>query len=231
MSVRMMMPGVGGGSFSPDDIASLEHWFDPSDLATVTVDGSNNLTAITDKSGNGNPATVTAIEHGTSKGTINGIPAMATHGGACQLSAPISNMATDVTLFAVLSAHTDTGQLFDVRNTGDENPLHDDAATGGRAGRRRNDAGTILSTAAASFTFNTPHLLSYRSDGSTIEVWRDGVSVGSAVVSGSLTGLNIVYWLKVANGAYGDLLAYSSALSTSDRQAVENYLSTKWGTP
>lgn len=58
-AVRFVLPvagepgGNGGGeAWSPADLTSLTHWYDPSDATTVTLDGSA-VDQLADKSGNG----------------------------------------------------------------------------------------------------------------------------------------------------------------------------------
>lgn len=72
---------------------------------------------------------------------------------------------------------------------------------------------------------------SYRVDGSGSEAWVDGVSSGTNANNPAVTDLS----LSVADtdggafGHVGEVLVFDAALGVADRQAVEDYLSDKWG--
>ena len=67
-----------GGSFSPTDIPGLALWLDASDAATITLDGSNNVSQWNDKSGNARHVTqATVMNRPTpSTATLNGLTAI-----------------------------------------------------------------------------------------------------------------------------------------------------------
>ena len=98
-------------------------------------------------------------------------------------------------------------------------------------------------TAARQATFMFDRTLA--ADGKIARYWRDGtestmvpsatnsgVTVGSSTATTTLNigsrngGAAVPY-----QGSLGDLLIYDSALSATNRQAVEAYLKAKWGTP
>ena len=73
-------------------------------------------------------------------------------------------------------------------------------------------------------------------NGTNIHIWRNGTlkdttgatllsSIGNMNVIGAYDISNVEFW----DGDVAEILVYNSALSTTDRQNVENYLKTKYG--
>jgi hypothetical protein len=70
MSPRLLRPLATG--FNPKSIAGLITWIDFADTAAVTLDGSNKISAVTDKSGSGYNGTQTTSGNRLGVSTLNG---------------------------------------------------------------------------------------------------------------------------------------------------------------
>lgn len=80
------------------------------------------------------------------------------------------------------------------------------------------------------------HSLSIRYDGATWEVWRDGLLASSTPegVTGPLTLGRLGSWFSGQFGLIGEIaevMVYDVALSPAEREAVEDYLRTKYALP
>ena len=233
---------VNAGGFVPTDIAGCMLWLDPSDATTVTSNATNLLTW-NDKSAAGNDCVIASTSNlVTGSRTINGLNVMDlwNTSGSGSIYAPISGITTDLTVFIVHQRDGDDGQLFDFRSSANDRPLHDDGATGGFNARRRNDTNTLRTGAAASQN-TAARVYGYRGTSSDIKGFANGVEFTSQAVSGTLTGLDrfaiggnghdLGSGSGRINGAVGEIIVYDTALSVSDRESVDSYLRTKWGTP
>lgn len=111
------------------------------------------------------------------------------------------------------------------------------------------DAAVVLNTASAAITLGTAFVYTVVADPSngTASARSTGrVNGGSAINNNTATGTpsasNAAGGLTLGgrrnndtgtrlNGAIAEFIIYSSALGTTDREAVESYLRSKWGTP
>lgn len=93
--------------------------------------------------------------------------------------------------------------------------------------------GTTLVQAGATDT--NWHVFSAVYNGASSQCWKDGTSIitgnpGTAALTSFRLGVASTaasFW----NGDIGEFLIYSGSLSTTNRQAVEAALKSKWGTP
>lgn len=213
-------------SFDPLSL-SPKGWWDASDSATVTLSGSN-VTAWADKSGNGYtltpgsaPTLVTADQNGRDVISFNGTSNYLTNAAGL--------FGNSRTCFVVCKRVSGTG--------------YQGIAQSAHYGLIVNITNSVLRCWADNDALNsTTTLTSWRvctqrfknTATRTHETWVDGADLhtgapGSAESSESLVvgGINFGGGvLKVA-----EILWYWSVLSDVDRQAVESYLRTKWGTP
>lgn len=70
--------------------------------------------------------------------------------------------------------------------------------------------------------------MSYYVDGTA---QASNVSNASAINSFGIGATNLSYTTEGAYSWVCEIIVYNSALSTTDRQSVENYIKSKWGTP
>lgn len=216
--------------FSPSSIAGLVLWLDAADASTITVDGSNNVSEWRDKSGNArHAAQSTALNRPsyTSGGQVNGINAPTFNGTSHHLLTPSVTQAQPTTVFVALRPTSNTLYRGVFDGTTARNAIY------GLNGTLNIFAGTEL-VGTTALTLNSAAQLTavFNGSSSSLRVNRSAQSSGNSGAN-SLSG-NIyigrssnTYW----EGQIAEVVAYSAVLSASDRDAVETYLASKWGTP
>ena len=252
----MIIPGVLAASgqrppppFAPPNIAGLTFWLDASDVTTVFTDASDRVTQWSDKSGNGLNATQSnptrAFVYGQNQ--FNGLPALVSPNpsgwaGSIQLpNHPITG-STDRTAFVVIESRSEGGINQDYLNLGGgffsgngEWRLRSSQVGGGDT-RQLFEINVSDNRFASNFIWpvGTKAILGCRLEGTTVgdhTLYVDGVSeqaVGSRSVNtnpnneASIGGGSL-------RGLIAEVIAYTGALSTIDRQTVEGYLAHKWG--
>lgn len=103
------------------------------------------------------------------------------------------------------------------------------------AGTARLHGGTALTTPTG-WTANAWVVISWVLNGGSSEVYMNGaLSVSGAAGANVMAGLTLASNSGLSGGSsgtdYGEVLLYSGALSTTNRQSVENYLLAKWMAP
>lgn len=229
--------------FSPDDIPGLSLWLDATDSTTVTRTGSN-VTAWEDKSGLQNRAVSRGGSPVYTSSGINGRPAV-TFSNAPSMTGNLSITGTTVTGFLVVQgSQSGSGR-------GDQRILSCAASgqadwnstarflvgiQGGGNIVRYNRANTYIPQ--TTIVIGSPVLLSWLSDGTSNFIWEDGApgDVAASVANGdafSITnyalGNQYTATTETYNGLIGEVLVYTTPLSTAQRQQVEGYLGRKWG--
>lgn len=220
---------VFGRLFSPADIATLHSWFDASVPSSIT---GSPVSQWSDLSGNGNHITQASGSQKPTTGvhTMNGRNVLTFSQAANTLLARGSvTIAQPLTVFAVAKLTTGLANTQILGNlTNPEATLFAfDSGGGGKwslyAGSvQQGSIATTLNAVQVSAVFN----------GASSGLWVDGATstLGGSPGAAGRTDLEI----GDANSWEGDIaevLIYSSALSTPNRQAVEAYLKAKWGTP
>ena len=220
-----------------------ETYFDLADLYGVTH--ATGVSGIYDRSGRGRTCQQTT-------GSVQ--PALVTGpfgrghaiqgGGTKYMFINCSGIGTPLsTAFVIAYVHrwdgggSPAGQLFDVRNSGDGNALIDDKATAGYSARRRNDAGTLVSTASQSFDNGVWRLGTVAYDGSNIYSRKDGGATVSTASSGTTTGFGGLNRIGVlSNGislgtglANSSIAAFIVVNNYTLLTRVEGYLAWRWG--
>ena len=242
-------------SFSPTGIPGLALWLDASDTATITLDGSNNVSQWNDKSGNGKHATqATTLNRPSGTATISGLGAIGFDGTNDCLQVASLALPSSITIFLVYTQTNSTTKLFFMEHSADA-AANDGVFVYGSIPSttiRRSGAATsntpapqtpTQGTAARQTTVMFDRTLA--ADGKIARFWRDGTE-STMVASGTNSGVTVASstattTLNIGSrnggaslpfqGSLGDLLIYDSALSSTNRQAVEAYLKAKWGTP
>jgi hypothetical protein len=221
--------------FVPSDITGLQCWLDASDASTLYDSASGGSLVVAggsvarweDKSGNGNHVTGSSMTRTASGQNSLDVISIA-NAGTRYLGMSVA--ASDWTVFVAYdSAQAGAGYLLDAQ-TG-RLILSHYAGSGDVAvydGAWNEVAPTVLST---------PNLLTFRlqSGGTNAQIFRDGTQIGSNFsYTQTAIGGNVGFFQSkdgypfLAGDAY-EFLIYQGALTTSDQQAVENYLMTKWG--
>ena len=242
-------------AFTPTDIPGLALWLDGSDAATITLDGSNMVEQWNDKSGNGKHATQALILNRPSgTATINGLGAIGFDGTNDCLQVASLALPSSITIFLVYTQTNSTTKLFFMEHSADASSNDGFFVYGSAPSTTIRRSGSSNSntpspqtptqgTAARQTTVMFDRTLA--ADGKIARYWRDGTE-STMTPSGSNSGTTVASstattTLNIGSrnggvavpfqGLLGDVLVYDSALSSTNRQAVEAYLKAKWGTP
>lgn len=227
---------MSSGVFTPLEISGLQLWLDANDTETITLN-SNTVSSWNDKSGNGyHVSQSTATNQPTyTYSALNSKNVVRFDGANDVLTnttdTPVGG-STNRTVFVVfnhnsgiikypfvLGNSTSTGQAFGISQ---------EIAVRVNSGSRK------WSTAVDS----THAIVTIVLDGTSttdLSAWKNGSSL--TVSSTAVQTINTAAGFIIGNGPSGgnlqgdvaEIIVYNSALSTSDRQSVESYLSTKWG--
>jgi len=230
--------------FQPVDIAGCQLWLDSADNTALALSGSN-VTTWYDKSGNGNNGTATGTPVLTAN-SINGRQSIYLADAPYFLGS-VSITTTTLTCFAVATTNLTlpNGRGRDQRLVSLANTTNVDygRTDGTIALFNQQTTGNIITwrvsgpLASNAITTGTPFLAVSQYTGASAFLWYTGAAgtLASSASSGSfgITKYGIgnqanpttEYW----NGYIGEVIIYNSALSTSQRQQVEAYLSWKWG--
>lgn len=242
-------------AFTPTDIPGLALWLDASDASSITLDGSNMVEQWNDKSGNGKHATQALILNRPSgTATINGLGAIGFDGTNDCLQVASLALPSSITVFLVYTQTNSTTKPFLIEHSADTNSNDGFFFYGANPSTTIRRSSSINSntpspqtptqgTAARQATFMFDRTLA--ADGKIARFWRDGTE-STMTPSGTNSGVTVASstattTLNIGSrnngvavpfqGLLGDVLVYDSALSSTNRQAVEAYLKAKWGTP
>lgn len=230
---------------SPDAIAGLQLWLDASDSDTITLNGST-VSQWNDKSGNdyhvsqgtasNQPTYVTAVLNSKNIVRFDGVNDIIFNSSAQPVAGSSSR-----TIFYVFSNNSaingnlnnlDYGLYLGPANSG----LGAVIAISQELGIRVNSGYRIFNQSNED---GSHAIISAVQDGTNISnysMWKNGsalsatstlsreLNIGAGIYIGAHA--NNTNW---HNGDIAEIIVYNSALSTSDRQSVESYLSTKWG--
>ena len=234
----------GGGGFDPTSYGTLALWLDAADVngtGTTPSDGSV-VTTWVNKGGSGSSATKFGDPTLSATG-VNGKPGIFLNGFSMGFRGTVANTGAFSTTLVVATLSNAAGNYSRlVAFGGDTGADFDNGAYGipflrdiispqNVSGFRGN---SVLSTKSTP-TYDTPFYATSTFDGTNNIVYVNGVAGTTAASSGAFAvtkyGVGIQpnsdgdYW----RGYVSEVLIYNSALSTTNRQAVETYLSVKWG--
>ena len=222
--------------FDPRTIAGCALWLDAAD-ASATGGGSTVSTWI-DKSGFGSNATANSAITLT-QNAMGGLPALSFNSSTPQwLLGNTSITSNTLTVFSVFSMQSNSGAAArtvslaatganDYNNNSYVGILRQNGTT---MGPDRNGAWI-----AGSFSYATPVLSASVFDGTNAYLYTNGIQQGSYASTGNFTisayaiaantnTADAHYW----SGYIGEVIVYSNALTTVQRQEVEGYLAWKW---
>jgi hypothetical protein len=233
-------------NFTVKSISGCQLWLDAADSSTVT--GTSTVTAWADKSGNGNNGTATGSPT-LAQNSINGRQAVTAAVGTYFLG-PLAISGPSLTCFAIATTNVTlpnirspradqrlvslaNGANRDYDGTGGVIPLFNWDNTS-MIGAYNNNLGNVNSNTIVT---GTPFMAVSRFDGTTASLWFNGApgsfpsspSTNSFTITkygiGNQANPTIEYW----SGFIGEIILFSTALTTSQRQQVEGYLAWKWG--
>jgi hypothetical protein len=243
------------GGFSPTDISGLDFWA-KADAEVYEDAGGSDAAENGDQVyvwGDNSGLNRDAIRDGTgptyTTGVFNGgtMPSMRFNGTTMALD--INSVSTDyvgadlpISIFVVIDLDGPAANDFIVSftRTTDSDVLFRASATATNWRFQKRDDGAAIKTADAGASDPSPHVVAFISTGIAVSVYVDGALSGSAgldVDVGTITpdrgriGRGGYSGSAYLDGDIGELIIYDSALSTGDRNSVESYLKSRWGTP
>ena len=231
--------------FNPTSIAGTQLWLDAADPSVVIKSGTT-VTAWNDKSGNGN--------NGTASGSpvllansINGSYPSIYFDGASSIAGTTVNSGTTLTAFCILQttdANLNTnGRLLSLSSPGRndydnvQSCIAYDQFNNAQINTNRGNRGTVQvvynvpvgtsALVATIFYGNTSN--TFYGNGSleftsTDPSWNQNFSITTYCIGNAINPNGA--WYK---GRIGEIILYSTALSSQQRQQVEGYLAWKWG--
>ena len=222
---------------------NVELWLDANDSSTITLNGST-VSQWDDKSGNNyhisqatasnQPAYVTSVLNSKNIVRFDGVNDIMSNASA----QPVAGSASR-TIFYVFSCNTtftgwqyEYGLYFGLASPVDggviaiSQELAVRVSNGYRIFNQSNDDGSHAVISAVQDGTNV----------SNYSMWKNGNALSAtSTLSKELNigaGIHVGAHPQISNWLDGDIaevIVYSSALSTSDRESVESYLSNKWG--
>ena len=220
---------------SPTDISGLQLWLDANDTNTITLNAGTTVSSWNDKSGNGYHASQsTATNQPTYTYSALNSKNVVRFDGGDELTAldSVVTGSTNRTVFVVFNS-TGGGTRYGV-TLGDSTSTGQSFGISQEIGVRVNSGYRTWTTAVDS----THAIVTIVLDGTSttdLSAWKNGSSLTTNLTSART--LNTAAGFIVGNGTAGgelsgdvaEIIVYNSALSTSDRESVESYLSSKWG--
>jgi len=225
---------IASASYStPKTISGLSLWLDGADPAGTGIPPSNGatITSWVDKSLSGNSATPTGTITAT---TMNGLTAINFSGSAYLTSPFTSGAASPFTIFVV-----ETQAITAC-------PVYTTSTSTGASGLFLNyggtdyaDIGSNFVTRTSGINLNQTYLLSIVStsvNGGTTTVYNNGSSYLTGTTTGAFSWTTLLIGKRnygagqeTFSGKMAEFIVYNSALTTTQRQSIEAYLSAKWG--
>lgn len=245
-----MTSGVATAAvFSPSDISGLQLWLDADDSSTITLNGST-VSQWNDKSGNSyNVSQGTASYQPTySTAQLNGKNVVTFDGTADHilndsLASVASGNNVPITMFIVFkqlsSGTNEYGVVFG--SSSSIQPVFCMMTNSSQlAAQQRTDAGTLTTAYSSVSSTSAYRVQSIVLSSSNLTVYNNGTSAATSSFTPAQTSFDtftIGAWRRSGsmNGIaflhcdIAEVVIYNSALSTSDRNSVEDYLSSKWG--
>lgn len=226
--------------FTPLAVSGCGLWLDAADSSTLTLSGSS-VTQWNDKSGNGrNTSSVTGTPTLTSN-SLNSLPGIYFNGSQ-NMSGAFVYTSNTLSYFIISTTESDTtryGRTFSIGTSGTND--FDNISSMACLARetipntlymQRNNA----SVSSVSQTYSVPFLVSATLDGTNLVGYLNGTQIGSVANSGNFN--TSVYTLSIGlptsfnqrnKGFIYEIVMYTAALTSTQRQLVEGYLAWKWG--
>jgi hypothetical protein len=226
-------------TFQPTLFPNCTLWLDAADRSSITVSPLLRVSQWRDKSGNGNNAT--AVGTITLSANIGGLPAMSFSGaGSTYFNGNLVNNGSTMTSFAVFlmnSSSYTSARVLGLAKTATpdfNNTLYTAAIsrfgsiyTSFRASASRGSiAATFGSTVQNATVFTGASNFYYQNGTAGTPAASSGnFGYSNYEVAGSFGEESLVPF----NGAICEVIHYTSALDTTQRQQIEGYLAWKWG--
>ncbi len=233
--------GEGGAVFSPDDIADLLMWYDPSDASTLTLEDTNRVAQLDDKAGSNNLTAAGTARPTTGTQTIGSLNALAFDGTANVLqNLAVATVSDSFDFFLVFNAtgiNNASDSCFSCdNNAGNDFQVEATSGTQFFAGFGENGmtVGAIQSTADLT---GIDVLVNYRLDATanTCVLRVNAAADANTTYVGTLNNSQEVRFgtnrgvAQFLGMEMAEFLWYDRALLTAETTQVENYLTSKWG--
>lgn len=231
----LQVVSTGTGGFSPLDLTGLVAWYDASDLDTITVASGSKVSQWDDKGPDGHHAAQGTADFQPDTGlySINGLNVLYFFIGKTLATASFTK-SQPLTVFAVAQSigYRIYGALYDGGGSGTRMILGCYTDAGNVDWRMY--AGSWVDTTRPFPVGGTPSLTTAVFNGASSEFRENGAQYGGSLNPGSAgitAGLLISSGSSNASyyGYYAEIVAYNAVLGTTDREAVESYLMSKWG--
>jgi len=241
-----LIPGIIDSSKSKGPIAGYSVWLDASDASTFTYSSGSVVSQWSDKSVNGNNATMATVSAQPSRVTniLNGLPVVRFDGTTDVMDLPGATLSnkTSFSMFWVMvpralgsnyypsisgiDGSNDVGAFHFINSSakGASYPFYGNGASGW---------GTYDGTSSLTYSVGTGYEMEFHANGSTFNVIRGGTTEGSGAV-GSAQPFSVV---RIANQNsiprfaqfdFAEILIYPTVLSAPNQASVRSYLQTKW---
>lgn len=210
--------------FNPRQVSNCALWLDSADSSTLTLSGSN-VTTWNDKSGNGRNFTASGTG-ATWSSTAPGL-VFTTNLYTSSYTAAV----TSETIFAVVKYSSTGFFIGSSANGGREVGVYSITQFG--IPKTGIEWGPI--TPVSSVSAGTTYLVTGITSGTSVQIGVNGTTrFSTATLASGFSGGNTQLGREGASsfqfqGTLYEVIAYSSVLSTADRQRVEAYLAWKWG--
>ncbi|PIR39613.1 MAG: hypothetical protein COV35_03660 [Alphaproteobacteria bacterium CG11_big_fil_rev_8_21_14_0_20_39_49] len=228
------------GLFSPDDISSLQAWYDASDVTTITKDGSNLVSTWNDKSLNGYNLSASGTARPTwTDNQLNSRAVLDFDGSANTFALPsglysIPNGAN--TLLAVCKTDNDSS-LQVILGLSESGITRTDIRYPATAGviyyqSRNGSSGGISQTSIADTSYG---ILMGRRSGTTQAISYNNSSESTNSFGADENGVDAGYIGSFAgsgfflDGQIAEILVFGESLSAENISLMQTYLSKKWG--
>lgn len=212
-------------TWAPDSISSITAWYDPSDLANVTVDSSG-VAELQDISGNSRH--LTRASGSPALGVLSGRNALQAPAGSSMIGTPVPTNFNELWCFGVYNVETMGSSVF--QHNGSPGYFVSNAPwtdgliyfdVGGNSGPSR-----VVSTVGVGGNTN---VVGWRNSATNSEQF---VRLNGEVVASDATGQTspaLPLFLFNMDGVYGEFIFGSGPLSLADQERLEGYLAHRWG--
>ena len=219
--------------FVPTSITGCQVWLDGMDSSTVSFSSGSNVSSWSDKSGNGRNATVYA-------GTPTYTSALGmTFNGSSSLQITYTASPTIETMFVIVKFNSVSGQgdILSGTASGQREYLMYFPYSPGTIYLGRHSTAPSGAINGGTVTTGSNYLLGYvfNGTGNTISFYQSGNTITSGTpqftysAGGTISVIGSYNGGGYLQGQIYEMIIYSTALSTTERQQVEGYLAQKWG--
>jgi len=246
-----------GGSFAPSDVSGLVLWYDGSDISTLWQDAAKTTPVTSDNDPVGawldksagaklvtqsiageRPIYKTAVQNGLSvlsyvSGTLKRIFAVGS-----VIDSGTTPSSANWTMFGV--ANTDStshrGGIFTSAETAYAGTLFADSTASKYIGKVQTNLDVVKNIVGASDLGSEFMQVTLQRNNTAVNGWQNGVAATPKAITAGSTIDNSYTRLfsdeegfSSLQGSIAEVIVYDGAVSTSDREAVESYLVSKWG--